>query len=51
MRFPGNRSVEQIEQKFRRIRDCLKEKQIKENLRVTVRDGLFYYIKARTKEM
>ena len=27
MRFPGIRLVEQTEQKFRRIRDCLKEKQ------------------------
>ena len=26
MRFPGNRLVEQIQQKFRRIRGCLEEK-------------------------
>ena len=30
MRFRGIRLVEQTEQKFRRIRDCLKEKQRKE---------------------
>ena len=29
MQFPGNRLVEQMEQKFRRIRDCLKEKKKK----------------------
>ena len=27
MRFPGIRLVEQTEQKLRRIRDCLEEKQ------------------------
>ena len=27
MRFPGIRLIEQTEQKFRRIRDCIKEKQ------------------------
>ena len=37
MRFPGIRLAEQTEQKFRRIRDCLKEKK-----RVTVIVGLFY---------
>ena len=36
MWFPGNRLVEPIEQKFRRIRDCLEEKK-----RVTVIVGLF----------
>ena len=41
MRFPGIRSVEQTEQKFRRIRDCLKEKQ-KKIKRVTVKVGPFY---------
>ena len=46
MRFPDIRLVEQIEQKFRRIRICLEEKQKK---RVTVTVGLFYYIKAPTK--
>ena len=40
MQFPGNRLVEQMEQKFRRIRDCLKEK--KEKKRVTVIVELFY---------
>ena len=39
VRFPGNRLVEQIEQKFRRIRDCLKEKRKK---RVAVIVGPFY---------
>ena len=39
MRFPGIRLVEQIEQKFRRIRACLQEKKL-----VTVIVGLFYYI-------
>ena len=41
MRFPGVRLVEQAEQKFRRIRDCLKEKQRRKK-RVTVIVGLFY---------
>ena len=29
MRFPGIRLVEQTEQKFRRIRDCLEKKEKK----------------------
>ena len=37
MRFPGIRLVEQTEQKFRRIRVCLKEEK-----RLTVIVGLFY---------
>ena len=40
MRFPGIRLVEQTEQKFRRIRDCLNRK--KEKKQVTVIVGLFY---------
>ena len=39
MRFPGIRLVEQTEQKFRRIRDCPKEKKKK---RVTVIVGLLF---------
>ena len=42
MRFPGIRSVEQTEQKFGRIRECLEEKQKKRKKRVTVIVGLFY---------
>ena len=45
MSVPGIRLVEQPEQKFRRIRVCLKEKK-----RVTVIVGLFY-IKAPTKNI
>ena len=37
MRFPDIRSVEQTEQKNRRIRVCLEEKQM------TVVVGLFFY--------
>ena len=40
MRFPGIRLIEQTEQKFRRFRDCPKQK--KKNKRVTVIFGLFY---------
>ena len=43
MRFPGIRLVEQTEQKFCRIRGCLKGKK-----RVAVIVGL-YYINAPTK--
>ena len=37
MRLPGIRLVDQTERKFRRIRDCLKEKK-----RLPVIVGLFY---------
>ena len=40
MRFPGIRLVEQTEQKFRRIRDCLKNKK-KQKKQATVIVGLF----------
>ena len=49
MRFPGIRLVELIEQNFRRIRVCPKEKQKKRAVTVIV--GLFYYIKAPTKNI
>ena len=41
MRVPGIRLVEQTEQKFRRMRVCLNEKQERKK-RVTVIVGLFY---------
>ena len=44
MRFPGIRLVEQTEQNFRFIRDCLEEKK-----RATVKVGLFYHKKRRLK--
>ena len=45
MRFPDIRSVEQTEQKNRRIRVCLEEKQM------TVVVGLFFFIKAPTNKI
>ena len=47
MPLSGNRLVEQIEQKFRRIPDCLGKKNKKK--RVTVIVGLFYLTKTPTK--
>ena len=41
MRLPGIRLVEQIEQKFRRVRVCL-EKRKKRKKRLTVIVGFFY---------
>ena len=42
MRSPGISLVEQTEQKFRRIRDCLKEKQNEEKTSDCISRGLLF---------
>ena len=51
MHFPGIRLVKQTEQKFRRIRDCLSEKQKKKKRTSDCNSRAFSFYKRRLKKI